>query len=291
MDTFLAVFFSLCCAVTFGAFSVIARKALPYATAYANSVIALAVGLVLIGGASIFVSPWSRLGGEAALWFLAAGLISPVISRYFLYRGIQHVGVGRTMPLVALTPFFSAVLAFLWLGERPGAGIYIATTFVVVGSVLVSFRSEGESDWRRIHLLLPITHALLVSITAGMRRQGLILFPDPFVASTISFLASLPVAFLVVFLLPPGERFHARREGWGLLILSGVVVTMAFFLFYVALRYGEMSLVVPLSNSAPIFSIFFARFWLRGEEVLDWKKVAGAVFVSGGVALIFWEVS
>ncbi len=167
MDSFLAVFFSLCCAVTFGAFSVIARKALPYATAYANSVIALAVGLVFVGGVSVFVSPWSRLGGEAATWFLAAGLTSPVISRYLLYLGIQHVGVGRTMPLVALTPFFSAVLAFLWLGERPGAGIYIATVFVVVGSVLVSFRSEGESAWRRIHLLLPVAHALLVSITAG----------------------------------------------------------------------------------------------------------------------------
>ena len=65
-------------------------------------------------------------------------------------------------------------------------------------------------------------------------------------------------------------------------------MTAALFFYFLALGFGEVSIVVPISYTAPLFSLLFARIWLREEERLDWRKVVGACLLFAGVVLIFW---
>ncbi|MBI3024487.1 MAG: EamA family transporter [Candidatus Tectomicrobia bacterium] len=171
LNPLVAVALSLTSAVLFATFSVMVRKALSAGTAYAGVVISLAVGLPMLGGLSLAVSSWGDLTLVAAGWFLLGGILAPGIGRLLLFQGIRHIGVGRTMPLVMLTPFFSTTLAVAWLGERPGPAVWAATASVVAGCVLLSVTPAGDADWRRIHLLLPLGHASCSS-RAGCCRPG-----------------------------------------------------------------------------------------------------------------------
>ncbi len=288
MNPPLAVFFSLLCAISYGGFAVVAKKTLTHATAFTNTVIALLVTVGLAGGISLFVSPWGRLTWEAALWFAAGGVVAPSLTRITLFLGIDRVGLGRAMPLVTLSPFFSLLLAIFWLGERPGGAAYLATFCVAAGCLLVSLRIRGEGQWKRIHLLYPIAHSVFIAIATATRRSGMLLFPDAFIATTIASLVSLPVVYMVCPFLPPEERFRLKGGRTGLILLCGVLVTAALFFYFLALGFGEVSIVVPISYTAPLFSLLFARIWLREEERLDWRKVVGACLLFAGGVLIFW---
>lgn len=291
MNPFLAVFFSLTSAVLFASFSILARKALSVGTAYAGVLIGLMVGVPMLGGISLAASSWGALTWEAAGWFLLGGVLAPGIARLLLYQGIRHIGVGRTMPLVTLTPFCSTLAAAALLGERPGPATWAATAFVVAGSALLSLKPVGDADWRRIHLLLPVGHAVALAFASTTRRHALMLTPDPIIGAFLATLSSLPLVLLSARFLAPEERFRVDRGGLPRFILLGVVNTAGFLLFFTSFRFGEVWLVVPLGYSAPLFALIFARFWLREEEKITWNKVWGAVLLFIGMAVIVWQVA
>ncbi|MBI2177832.1 MAG: DMT family transporter [Candidatus Tectomicrobia bacterium] len=291
MNPLVAVALSLTSAVLFATFSVMVRKALSAGTAYAGVVISLAVGLPMLGGLSLAVSSWGDLTLVAAGWFLLGGILAPGIGRLLLFQGIRHIGVGRTMPLVMLTPFFSTTLAVAWLGERPGPAVWAATASVVAGCVLLSVKPAGDADWRRIHLLLPLGHAVVLAFATITRRHALLLLPDPVIGAFLANLSSLPIVLLSGRLLPPAERFHVNRAGLLRYSLISVVNTVSFLFFFASFRYGEVWLVVPLGYSAPLFALLLARLWLREEERAAWNKWWGAALLFLGMAMIVWQAA
>jgi drug/metabolite transporter (DMT)-like permease len=251
-------------------------------------VISLLVGFPILGGLSLVFSSWGKLTWEAAWWFILGGLIAPGFGRLLLFLGIRHIGVGRAMPLVTTTPFFATLLAAAWLGERPGPAVWGATACVVAGCALLSLKPAGDADWRRIHILYPLGHSLALAVASATRRHALLLTPDPIIGALIASLASLPVVLLSGRLLPAQERFRVSRPALLGFLLMSVVNTLGFLLFFASFRYGEVWLVVPLGYSAPLFSLLFARFWLREEEKVTWNKTAGALLLFLGMAAIVW---
>ncbi|MBI3128223.1 MAG: DMT family transporter [Candidatus Tectomicrobia bacterium] len=291
MDPLIAVTFSVTSAVVFASFSVLVRKTLSVGSAYAGAVISLVVGLPILGGLSLLFSSWERLTWEAAAWFALGGLFAPGLGRLLLFQGIRHIGVGRTMPLVMLTPVFSTALAVAWLGERPGPAAWLATASVAAGCVLLSLKPVGDADWRRVHLLLPLGHAAVLALASITRRHALLIAPDPIIGSFLANLVSLPCVLACAPLFPPEERFRVNRTGLLRFGLISVLNTFAFLLFFSSFRFGEVWLVVPLGYSAPLFSLLFARFFLREEERVTWQKGWGALLLFLGMAIIVWQAA
>ena len=52
-----------------------------------------------------------------------------------------------------------------------------------------------------------------------------------------------------------------------------------------ALGLGEVSVVIPLSGTAPLF-VRLLTFFLRGMEKLSWRVILGAVLIVLGVFLL-----
>ena len=117
-------------ALSFGTFSVIARKAMNVGTAYAAALVTVLMGIPIMLALSFIFSSWAKLTLEAALWFALAGILAPGIGRTLVYLSIRYIGVGRAMPLMALTPFTAMVVAVVFLGERPGPAVLGATMCV-----------------------------------------------------------------------------------------------------------------------------------------------------------------
>jgi len=291
MNPLLAVSFAAASAVTFAGFSVLVRKSVGGTTAFTGNLISLGVGAAILGPASLVFSAWDRLTPAAALWFAAGGALAPGLAQVLLFLGIRYIGVGRAMPMVTLSPFFSTAVAMAWLGERPGADVLAATAAVVAGCALISMKPEGDAGWRRVWLLLPIGHALAFAFAASMRRYALALVPDPLIGATIANAVSIPVMFVIYPFLPGEERIAFDRRGLWSFGLCGLVLTVSFLTHFAAYRFGEVSIVVPIVYSAPLFSLLMARLWLREEERVTWQKIAGAALLFAGMAAIIWRAA
>jgi drug/metabolite transporter (DMT)-like permease len=172
------------------------------------------------------------------------------------------------------------------LGEQPGPVIFGATALVVTGCFLIALKPEGDKDWRRIHLLLPFAHSLVMAFATTTRRYSLLIMPDILIGIIIASLASIPAIFLFLPFLPPEERWRIEPGGHKMMILTGLLNSLSFLVFFSAFQFGPVSIVVPIGYAAPLFALVFTRIWLRDEEVLTWQKWTGAATLFIGVVLI-----
>ena len=240
---------------------------------------------------SAFLSSWSELTLPVALWFLAGGALAPGMAQALMFLSISYIGVGRAMPLITVTPFFSTLVAMAWLGERAGVVVLGATIFVVAGCVLLALKRVGEKPWRRIFILMPMVHAISFAFAASIRKQAITLMPEPLLGATLSYAISIPVLFLFYPFLPKDERISFNRAGVMGFALAGSILTVSFFCHFTAYRYGDVSIIAPIVYTAPLFSLFLARIWLKGEEEITWQKTAGAVLLFIGMVVIIWQAA
>lgn len=286
MNPALAIAFATGSAITFATFSVMVRSATRSASPFAGVLISLLIGLPVLIILSLFYSDWSQLTFRAALWFAIGGFLAPGLGRMLLFLSIHYIGVGRAMPLSTLTPFLSTVVAIFWLSEAPGAAVLMAVFLVVGGCALLTMKPAGDSGWRRIFLLLPLGHSVVMAFSTTSRSFALDMFPDPIIGATIATAVSIPVLFLFLPFLPKGERFRVDRRALRIFLVSGLINTFSFLLFFTSFRYGAVYLVVPLAYTAPFFALIFSHIWLKGIERITWQKWVGALLLISGVIVI-----
>ncbi len=83
---------------------------------------------------------------QAALWFIAAGIVGPCLGRMCNYLGVAYLGAARSTPLVNTAPLFTTVFALLFLQEAITLKILGGLLSVVVGVVILTgqHRSAGR---------------------------------------------------------------------------------------------------------------------------------------------------
>ncbi|MBT3349959.1 MAG: DMT family transporter [Nitrospinaceae bacterium] len=291
MDIGIAIGLAIISAITFGIFSVMARKAMNLGSAISASTVSVMVGLPIMLALSLYYSSWGNLTLEGTFWFALTGFLAPGLARPLIYLSIRYVGVGRAMPLITVTPFISMLLAVAWLTEEPSPVIYGATTLVVVGCFLIALKPKGDADWLRIFLLLPIVHSLVMAFATTTRRYSLLVLPDFLIGIIIASIASLPAVLLFWPFLPVEERWRIEEGGLKMMIQTGLLNSFSFLMFFASFQYGPVSIVVPIAYSAPFFALICTRIWLRDEEILTWQKCVGAATLFVGVVLIVINAS
>ncbi|MBI2359733.1 MAG: DMT family transporter [Deltaproteobacteria bacterium] len=100
---------------------------------------------------------WSR----ATVYFLLGGCLQPLIARILFYIGLTRLGASRAGPLRGVEPLFSAAIAVVFLGERPGFLVYSGTVLIVASVWLISWRRSGEAKWRFLDMQFPLGAALV----------------------------------------------------------------------------------------------------------------------------------
>lgn len=87
------------------------------------------------------------VGLIAALIYVAA--FPSILSLLFFNRGVQLIGANRAGPFLHLVPLFGAVLAVIFLGERPGLYHGIGAV-LIIGGVLVASRAPARNVGNRV---------------------------------------------------------------------------------------------------------------------------------------------
>ena len=283
-------FLALTSSVAWGSEAILVRRGARYASVALAALMGFVLSTVALWTAIWLIFPLSLLYTRGTWYFVISGLIQPAIVRFMHYTGIVRLGASRAGPVRSVTPLFAIALAFTFLGERPEMGVYLGSLLSVVGVWLTSSRREGESDWKAIHLAYPLGAAFLTAISQNFRKTGLLIMPNPFVATAVTITTSLVVFSLS--LVATGQlrtTFQGDRKCLPFYGTAAVVSATAQLLGYIALSEGDVSVVVPLINTNPLFIVLFSALFLRDLETVNARVAAGAVLIVTGIVLITWR--
>lgn len=246
------------------------------------SVMALRSGVTLAATALIWIA-WRALGsGVPALIPGRAGLAVTfcyALSALFFMMAVFHTSTANLVFILALNSMISALLAWIFLGERPRPATFLAMGAMLVGVALIVGDGMGSGNLLGDALALLCTISIATGITITRARGK-----DMGFAS----LAAMGLPLAVALVMVGGGGFQVNEPFW--VILNGVVVMpISFFCLANAPRYisgPEVAMFYLLETVlAPIW------VWILFAEVPTTQSlIGGAILVVALVVHSLWQL-
>ena len=275
---------ALASAIASAGSTILIRQGLRGGPPFTGFFINLVVGVAGLWVAVFFTEGLGRLSAPGIALFALAGLIGTTGGRLLRFVAIERVGASIAAALINLNPLVSTALAVLLLGEHVTVPILLGTIVIVTGTTLLSVGGLRLGVHPR-QLTLPILSAVCFGMVAILRKAGLG-HTGPVLGSAIN--ASTALVAFTAFLLASRQRaaMACRGRSLGYFIAAGVAENGAVFLTVVALGLGTVSVVTPLTATAPLFVLALSFAFLRGIERLTTRIVLGTLLIVLGVYLI-----
>lgn len=218
----------------------------------------------------------------ALLGFVLGGLFGTGIGRRWLYIAIHRIGASPATAIKNSAPVISALLAALLFNEPVTPIRWAAIVAIVIGVGLVTWKPGTPiRSWIDIGVLAALGAAAAYGIRPLFLEFGLGAADLPLTSAFIGSLAALSYALALGD--RTGLRSAARDPATGLFMFSGIIQAIGFLALNYGLSGGIVSVVYPVTASAPLFTVGFTAILLRGEERLTSRIVLGAVAVVAGV--------
>ena len=253
-----------------------------------TSEVALVIGLVVTVPIFLLVAPFvggldfAQVTVPALIGFILGGLFGTGIGRRWMYIAIERIGASPATAIKNSAPVITTFLAVLFLDEQVAIVQWLAIASIVLGITLVTWRpGAGIGQLRDVGLLAALGSALSYGIRPLFLEFGLNEVDIPMTAALIGAVAALVYASLFT-------RFDRMRTGLAgpaapFFIGAGVLQAFGFLSLTFGLSSGDVSVVYPVTASAPLFTLVFTALLLRGVEQLTWRIALGAMAVVAGV--------
>jgi drug/metabolite transporter (DMT)-like permease len=193
-----------------------------------------------------------------------------------------HLSAGFTSILNSTVPFWSALIAWLWLGDRPKRlqllGLVVAFSGVVMlvwGKVDLK---PGGAGWAILACLLA---TLLYGLSANITKR-IFSNVNPLVSASGSQVgAALFLIPLALFYLP--EK-NPSAIAWGSTIILAVVCTaFAYILYFRLMRNLGPTRATGVTFLIPVFGMLWGVLFL--EEVVSPRMIFATLVILVGTAL------
>jgi drug/metabolite transporter, DME family len=266
--------------------SVLVRLGVRKSNIFAAMLMSYLVSVTCIWTYLLATTPLAFLRSRAMLYFLISGCLQPLFARALFYEGITRIGVARAGPLRGAEPFFATLIAVVLLHERPGIMVYFGTALIMGSLWFISGSQTPARKWRLRDAALPLGASLVSAISQTLRKEGLKILPNPFVATATVTSTSLALLITFVLLTKSAQSFRMQRESFLFFVGAGFIAASAQVTNFIAIGQGDLSVIIPLLNTTPLFTVLFSGLFLRSLETVTPRIVVGAVLMVAGVALI-----
>ena len=279
----------------FGAFQSINRRAAAgIRSAYVSTFLQLVVALVVLVVASVTAADPGRLSSATAAtiaWFGAAGAVHFFCGWTLLNMSQERIGAARTSPLLSTSPVFAAFIAWITLGELPGALSWLGIALVVSGAatvaILPALRAREPASW--IDARFGLGTALAWAVSPVLIRHGLRGLDSPLLGVTIGLAVAVAayVAALPLVARPFGEGGLGSREALFLKLFAGLLVGLATWARYAALDSVTIAVVAGLQLLSVPVVLTVSPLLMGGHlENVNRTVWAGAGLVIAGSLLL-----
>jgi drug/metabolite transporter (DMT)-like permease len=220
-----------------------------------------------------------RPGLPLAGWLLALGSAGLELF-YFITLSVayQRGELSVVYPIARGTaPLLAVVVGLVLLGERVHPVAFAGIVFLLVGMWAVRRPSRAGAA-----LGPALLTGLLIAAYTSLDRIGVRLGPPWLYGWLLWFFAAV---FLVAFTRIRRVAEARFTDGLRVSLAVGVLMTGAYFMILFALSIAPLAIVAPLRESAIVLVTAWG-IWRLGERRGAWTRMAGALAIVGGIALL-----
>ena len=220
-----------------------------------------------------------RPGLPLAGWLLAlASALLELIYFIALSTAYMRGELSVVYPIARGTaPILAVLVGVLLLGERLHATAVVGVIALLVGIWAVRRPTTAGSA-----LGPALLTGVMIAAYTSLDRVGVRLGP-PWLYGWLLWV--FVAIFLVVFTTArrvPGSRLTEEPK---LSLAVGVLMTAAYFMILLALSVAPLAIIAPLRESAIVLVTAWG-IWRLGERRGAWLRVAGALAIVAGIALL-----
>jgi len=192
---------------------------------------------------------------------------------------VFNTSTANLVFILAFNPMFSALLSWLFLGERPRPATFLAMAAMIVGVAIIVGDSMGSGhlfgNLMALSSALCIAGAITISRASG-RDMGL------------TALVGVVLPFLVAAVMV-GKTGYQVSEPWWIVFNGAVIMPISFFCLAAGPRYisgAEVSMFYLLETVlAPVW------VWMIFSEVPSRNSlIGGAILIVSLVAHSLWQL-
>ena len=275
-----SLFLGLAAALLWGTHDFILRRLGTRVDALPMLFVALASGLVLLGGLTLYDGGFATLTQEATLLALASGLFYS-FGCFALYRAFAIGPVRLVAPLCGSYPALSVLIA-VYGGSAIAASVWASVAVIIAGIALVA-RGENDSPTGKVGTAVvwsgcaALGFALTFSFAQTSAGHG-----DALAAASVARFA----AMLIIGALLLARRTSLRPAAsiWQTLVLMGTIDVTAMTLVTLSGHFPNAEIATIASSIFGLVTILLAMLFL-GEKVrpVQWL---GVLAVFGGVVVL-----
>lgn len=239
--------------------------------------------------AALFLMPlllWRGLGSQLARHWkktFFVGLLNSALPFSFIAFALLSVSTGLSSILNATSPLFGALVAWVWLKDRPHGLRILGLIVGFVGVALLawdkaSFKPDASGVATGWALLACLMACLCYALSASYTKRYLGGIPA-LVTATGSQLGATLVLALPAFWFWPQHMPSAMA--WLALLSVGVLCTgVAYILFFRLIENIGPARSLTVTFVVPVFAMFYGAAFLN--ETVSWQMLlCGAIIISG----------
>lgn len=249
----------------------------------------LPTAAVRVAVAAIFLLPllwWRGLGPQLRQHWKAitlVGLLNSGIPFALFSFALLSITTGLSAILNATVPLFGALVAWLWLKDRPTGSRVLGLAVGFLGVAMLAwdkatFRPDASGIAPGWAVLACLGATICYAFAASATKRYLGGLPPLVTATGSQVGATLGLALPALWLWPaqmPGG------QAWLAVLVVGVLCTaVAYILYFRLIEQAGPARALAVTFVVPVFAIFYGMLFLQ-EPVTGWMLLCGAVIVCG----------
>ena len=259
-----------------------------------------------------------------AFWlFAAAGGFSTYLGRWFFYEAVVRFGPAKASVFQVSSPLFTALIAWLWLGEHLSLMAAVGMVMAIAGLMLVSYKPRGQTadaavaqqmpmadvarafanpskatvdpmprplreKYLQSVLLLGLGSSFAYAIGNVLRGAAVRSWNEPVVGALVG--AVLGLALHLAFSADKrglvGRLQQANRQGIWLYGLMGICTISGQMCLIGAMRFIPVSVATLMTLCTPLLVFPLSHLLFKNSGDVTRYTVLGGAMALTGIAII-----
>lgn len=204
----------------------------------------------------------------------ASGLTTAMIC--FIYS-ITNTSVAVTLLCLAAMPFFTALLAFLFLREKISLNVWISIFIATIGLLIIALDNTGEAS------LMGLIFGIISSIGFSVYSVSLRWRTETPKFTTVAFAGMFCFIFASIMILANGMAFFSTSHNSLMFSLHGTLVCIGLIFYSIGSKAIPAAELTLLSLTEVIGGIFWVWLpWFGINEIPSTNTIIGGflLFIS-----------
>jgi drug/metabolite transporter (DMT)-like permease len=213
----------------------------------------------------------------------ALGMLNSGIPFALYAYALLSITTGLSSLLNATVPLFGALVAWLWLKDRPHGMKVLGLLIGFIGVAMLawgkaSFKPDASGAVTGWAVLACLGACLCYGISASFTKRYLSGVPSMAIATGSQLGASMGMAVPMIWLWP---SHSPSIKAWAALLVVGVLCTgIAYVLFFRLIDKVGAAGSLTVTFLIPVFAVLYGVIFLN-ETVTPWMLLCGAITLLG----------